>query len=71
MAEKIAKGVRVVGEQRSELQGRLADRYAAGESIRSIADDIGRSYGFVHGVLRQSDTPLRRRGGSASRAAEG
>lgn len=70
MEEKIAKGARVVGEQRAELQARLADRYAAGESIRAIADDIGRSYGFVHGVLRASDTPLRPRGGSARTRAE-
>lgn len=64
MADKIAKGVRVVGEQRAALGSELAQRYAAGESIRSIAEDIGRSYGFVHGVLRQSDTPLRSRGGA-------
>lgn len=60
----MAKGVRVVGEQRDVLGAELAQRYAAGESIRAIAQDIGRSYGFVHGVLRQSDTPLRSRGGS-------
>lgn len=64
MADKIAKGVRVVGQQREELGSELAKRYAAGESIRSIAQDIGRSYGFVHGVLRQSATPLRSRGGA-------
>ena len=64
MTEKIAKGVRIIGEQRDVLVSELAERYAAGESIRSIAQDIGRSYGFVHGVLRQSQTPLRGRGGA-------
>jgi hypothetical protein len=64
VTEKIAKGVRIVGEQRDVLVSELAERYAAGESIRSIAQDIGRSYGFVHGVLRQSQTPLRGRGGA-------
>lgn len=64
VAEKMAKGVRVVGEQRAELVTELTRRYAAGESIRSIAQDIGRSYGFVHGMLRQADTPLRGRGGA-------
>jgi hypothetical protein len=64
VADKIAKGVRVVGDQRSALSSELAERYASGESIRSIAQDIGRSYGFVHGVLKQTDTPLRARGGA-------
>lgn len=69
MAEKIAKGVRVVGEQRDALGSELAERYTQGESIRSIAQDIGRSYGFVHGVLRQTNTPLRGRGGAARNAS--
>lgn len=64
MADKIAKGIRIVGEQREVLGSALTERYVAGESIRSIAQDIGRSYGFVHGVLRQSETPLRGRGGA-------
>ena len=71
MAEKIAKGVRVVGDERQELVSELTRRYAAGESIRSIARDIGRSYGFVHGVLRQADTPLRARGGATRSRASG
>lgn len=69
MADKIAKGARIVGEQREELRSELAQRYAAGESIRAIAEDIGRSYGFVHGVLRQAETPLRARGGSTRASA--
>jgi hypothetical protein len=64
VAEKIAKGVRVMGDQRTALSSELAQRYAQGESIRSIAQDIGRSYGFVHGVLKQADAPLRARGGA-------
>ena len=36
----------------------------AGESIRSIAEDSGRSYGFVHGVLKESGATLRGRGGA-------
>ena len=71
VAEKIAKGIRVVGEQRDVLVGELARRYEAGESIRAIAQDIGRSYGFVHGVLRQSEIPLRGRGGATRASANG
>ena len=70
VADKIPKGVRVVGDQRTALSTELAERYGRGESIRSIAQDIGRSYGFVHGVLRQSETPLRGRGGATRAAAD-
>ncbi len=70
MADKIAKGVRIVGEQREVLGSALTERYVAGESIRSIAEDIGRSYGFVHGVLRQSHVTLRSRGGATRGSSE-
>ncbi len=69
MAEKIARGIRIVGEQRDALGAQLVERYEAGESIRSIAKDIGRSYGFVHGVLAQSNTSLRGRGGATRGAS--
>lgn len=68
MGDKIPKGARVVGQQRAMLVTLIVERYVRGESIRAIADDIGRSYGFVHGVLRQTEIPLRARGGATSRA---
>ena len=37
VAEKIAKGVRVVGGRRDALGTELAERYTAGESIRATA----------------------------------
>lgn len=69
MTDKLAKGARITGENRSELASALVRRYEAGESIRSIAEDIGRSYGFVHGVLVESNVPLRGRGGATRGAA--
>lgn len=70
MVEKIARGARVVGERRTSLAAELAKRYEAGESVRSIADDIGRSYGFVHGLLVQEKVPMRRRGGPVGKTAD-
>ena len=70
MAEKIARGARVVGERRTSLAAELAKRYESGESVRSIADDIGRSYGFVHGLLVQENVPMRRRGGPVKKTGE-
>jgi hypothetical protein len=40
----LRKGTRVTGEDRSKLATDLKNRYAAGESIRSLATATGRSY---------------------------
>ena len=61
MAAKIHKGTRITGEGRRDLAGSLVERYKRGESIRSMAQDIGRSYGFVHGVLTESGVQMRSR----------
>ena len=71
MAAKIHKGTRITGEGRRDLAGSLVERYKRGESIRSMAQDIGRSYGFVHGVLTESGVQMRSRGGATrGKAAE-
>ncbi len=64
MAEALARGSRISGAERAELTTRLAARYAAGESIRAIAEDTGRSFGFVHGLVKESGVPMRSRGGA-------
>ena len=69
VAEALAKGSRITGEQRQELASRLAARYRDGESIRAIADDTGRSFGFVHGLIKESGIALRTRGGATRGAA--
>ncbi len=65
----LAKGSRISGAQRTTLASQYAKRYSGGESIRKIADDAGRSYGFVHNVLKESGVTLRGRGG-ATRGAK-
>ena len=65
----LTRGVRITGERRDTLGATLAQRYAAGESIRAIAADTGRSYGFVHGVLKEAGVDLRGRGGATRGAA--
>ena len=64
MAEALARGSRITGTQRADLAARLGRRYAAGESIRAIAEDTGRSFGFVHGLVKESGVDLRGRGGA-------
>jgi hypothetical protein len=69
MSQKLAKGSRITGDGRKDLADSLVQRYRRGESIRSMADDIGRSYGFVHGVLVEAGVQMRTRGGATRGAA--
>lgn len=59
----IGKGARITGESRERLRASLQKQYSAGASIRSLAHDLGRSYGFVHKILAESGVALRSRGG--------
>ena len=68
---QLAKGVRVVGKERDSLTTEVVRRYEAGTSIRAIAAEVNRSYGFVHRLLMESATDLRPRGGANNgRSAE-
>ena len=64
MAQALVRGSRITGTERAELAAQLGQRYAAGESLRSIAEDTGRSFGFVHGLVKESGVDLRSRGGA-------
>ena len=63
MAE-LKKGSRVVGGERDRLAADLKRKYDGGESIRTLAQSTGRSYGFVHRMLSESGASLRGRGGA-------
>lgn len=60
----LKKGARVTGTDRSKLAGELKKKYTGGASIRALAEETGRSYGFVHRMLSESGVPLRGRGGA-------
>ena len=63
MAE-LKKGARITGTQRGKLAADLKKTYEKGASIRSLAEQTGRSYGFVHRVLSETGVTLRGRGGA-------
>jgi hypothetical protein len=65
VADTLRKGTRVTGTDRSKLATDLKKRYDAGESIRSLANATGRSYGFIHRILTETGVTLRGRGGAA------
>lgn len=65
---QLKKGSRIVGDERDKLATDLRKKYEKGESIRSLAESTGRSYGFVHRVLSDSGVTLRGRGGATRKA---
>ena len=68
MAE-LKKGSRVTGDERGKLAEDLKNKYESGQSIRLLAQESGRSYGFVHRMLSESGVALRGRGGATRRKA--
>ena len=63
MAE-LKKGARITGGDRSKLAARPQAQVHLGSSIRELAAETGRSYGFVHRILAESGVALRGRGGA-------
>jgi hypothetical protein len=61
---ELGKGRRVTGGERDKLSAELRKKYESGTSIRALAEETGRSYGFVHRILTESGTTLRGRGGA-------
>jgi predicted transcriptional regulator len=60
----LKKGARISGGDRTKLATDLKRKYSAGSSIRELAAETGRSYGFVHRMLAESGVTLRGRGGA-------
>ena len=65
----LKKGTRVTGGERDTLTGQLKGKYERGASIRALAAESGRSYGFVHRILSESGASLRGRGGATRKKA--
>ncbi|MDP3713918.1 MAG: helix-turn-helix domain-containing protein [Mycobacteriales bacterium] len=68
MAE-LKKGSRITGGDRDKMAADLKKKYEGGQSIRLLAEDSGRSYGFVHRILSESGVTLRGRGGATRKKA--
>jgi len=63
----LKKGARLTGAARESVTSTVTSEYAKGKSIRDIATELGRSYGFVHRLLIESDQQMRSRGGATRR----
>ena len=53
-----------------KLASDLRKKYEGGASIRELAGDTGRSYGFIHRILSESGATLRGRGGATRSKAK-
>ena len=70
MTTTVKKGARLTGDDRSKMAKTVTDLYRKGMSIRDISSETGRSYGFVHRVLTESDLTLRGSGGATRRRSD-
>jgi hypothetical protein len=64
VADTLKKGTRVTGAERDKLAADLRKKYEGGQSIRTLAESTGRSYGFIHRILSENGATLRGRGGA-------
>lgn len=63
---RIKKQQRILGEARDRIRAQIARKYERGMSIRALAAETGRSYGFIHRIVTESDVPMRARGGTVT-----
>ncbi len=62
-------GITLRGEARDKARQKAADLYEQGCTIRSIARQIGRSYGGTHVLLVEAGVQRRARGGNVRKRA--
>jgi hypothetical protein len=60
----MVKNQRLVGAPREKAVARAVRLYGQGKAIRVIAEELDRSYGWVHAALVAAGVTLRGRGGN-------
>lgn len=65
--DKLPKHVRITAGERERLASTLRTQYEKGVSLRELAEQTGRSYGFVHRLLTEDGVALRGRGGATQK----
>lgn len=60
--EPLKKGARISGDDRQAVTEVVVAAYHGGRSVRGIAADLGRSFGFVHRILAEAGVKMRSRG---------
>lgn len=52
-------GAPLSGADRAKVAADLKKKYDSGTGIRALAEEAGRSYSFVHRLLREAGTKMR------------
>ena len=60
----LSKGTRITGVERIKLTTQVVRAYGKGASVRELAEQHGRSYGFIHRLLNEAEVTMRNRGGA-------
>jgi len=72
---RIPRGKRLVGDERTEFEGKVTTVYTGGIGIRPICEKTGRSFGAIHHLLKTSGVQMRPKGsrspGAANRVTPG
>ncbi|MFD8339861.1 helix-turn-helix domain-containing protein [Streptomyces solisilvae] len=58
------------GPRRDKIAEQLGKKYDGGMSMRALAAEYGRSYGFIHKLMGESGVKIRGRGGDTRRSAD-
>jgi hypothetical protein len=61
-------GTVLTGDARTTARQQAADLYGQGATIRSVARQLGRSYGGTRALLLEAGVTLRGRGGAVRKA---
>jgi hypothetical protein len=70
-ARDLEGGSRITDHQRTMLASEFAQKFTDGHSIREIAEESGRSFGFVHGVLKEASVEFSGRTGRSTGRVSG
>ncbi|MBP5870899.1 helix-turn-helix domain-containing protein [Streptomyces scabiei] len=62
-------GAQLTGDVRTAACDKAAELYGQGATIRSVAEQLGRSYGGTRVLLLEAGVTLRGRGGGIRKAA--
>jgi transposase len=66
----LVKGARITGKAKDKLTAEIAKKYNGGATIRELANEYGRSFGWMHRVLSEAEGVTLRGRGGATRGAK-
>ncbi len=66
---ELPRNKHLLGPARARFAAVLKKSYSQGSSVRELSEMTGRSYGWIHRMLKEAEVEFRSRGGSGRHAA--